>query len=126
MFATNNIAKANFDKLSSFEYNLKNMMQMLKEIKEDMRQYSFHMKMDCTDLSDFFPLKTDDDLKKFFDKDHEDWNLRKRGFHHLLYTTVTNQKKKFGTALLHTLFTREFIANHRWPFPGYVTPYIFL
>ena len=111
--------RANFDKLSINEYNVTKIMDMLSDIKDDMRKFNFHMRMDTVDISDFFPLKSDADMKNFMDKSHEDWPMRRRGFHHLLFTTVTKSKKKFSTALLHTLFTRQFIANHKWPFSGY-------
>ena len=119
MFNTNDIVKCHLDKLGCNDNQLKTIISMLKEIKEDMSKYNYHMKMDSTDISDFFPLKSEGDIKKFMDKSHDEWPLRRRGFYHLLFTTVTKNKKKFATALLHTVFTRDFISNHRWPQPGY-------
>lgn len=119
MFNTNDIVKSHLDKLGCNETYLKNIISMMMEIKDDMKQFSFHMRMDSIDISEFFPLKSDDDLKRFMDKSHEEWPLRRRGFYHLLYTTVSKNPKKFAAALLHTLFSREFISNHRWPHPGY-------
>lgn len=120
MFNTNDIVKNHLDKLGLNDEHLKTIMSMLNEIKKDIQQFSFHMRMDSIDVSDFFPLKNDDDLKRFMDKNHEEWPLRRRGFYHLLFTTVTKNQKRFGTAMLHTLFSRQFISNHRWPLPGYV------
>lgn len=91
---------------------------MLQEIKDEIRQFSYHMRMDTNDVSDFFPLKDPGSLSAFMDKTHPDWDARKHGFYHLLFTTLTNKKKKFARALLHTIFTRQFIATHRWPQPG--------
>lgn len=98
---------------------MKKVVDMLVEIKEDMKQFTFHLRMETCDMSDFFPLKDHDTLNRFLDKSHEDWTMRRKGFYHLLFTTVTRNKKKFGTALLRILFSREFIANHKWPYPGY-------
>ena len=91
---------------------------MLKEIKEDLKQYTFHQKMDTNDVSDFFPIKSEESLKSFLDRKHQDWNARKHGFYHLLFTTITKKKKKFAKALLHTVFDRQFIATHWWPQAG--------
>lgn len=51
--------RANFEKLKCNEYYMKMVMVMLKEIKSDMKQFTFHMRMDSTDLSEFFPLKNE-------------------------------------------------------------------
>lgn len=110
--------RSNNEKLKSNDYYMKAIMTMLQEVKDGIRQYTFHMKMDTNDVSDFFPLKNGDSMKLFMDRSHPDWNARKHGFYHLLFTTITKKKRKFAHALLHTVFTRQFIATHRWPQPG--------
>ena len=107
--------RSSHGKLTTNEVNMNLVIGMLKEIKDDMKQYLFHMRMDCVDVSVFFPLKDDESLRNFMDRDHAEWHLRQKGFYHLLFTTVTKSKKKFSTALLHTLFTRNFIKTHKWP-----------
>ena len=91
---------------------------MLHEVKDGIKQFCFHVKMDTNDVSDFFPLRDEHSLALFMDKNHPDWNSRKHGFYHLLFTAITNKKKKFAKALLHTIFTRHFIADHHWPQEG--------
>ena len=115
---TSDAIRSNHDRLRCHDFSMKTVLTMLKEIKTDIAQFSFHMKMDTVDLSNFFPLKTAEDLKSFMDREHEDWPMRRRAFHHLLYTTVTKNKKKFAAALLHTLFSREFVQQHYWPSQG--------
>lgn len=118
VFHTSDTVRSNHNKLVTNETNVKVMMDMLREIKEEMKKFYFHIKMDSIDICEFFPLKSDDDLNRFMDKTHENWEMRRKGFNHLLYCTVTKVKRRFSTALLHLLFTRDFIANHKWPFPG--------
>ena len=91
---------------------------MLQDIKDGMLQFSYHMKMDTIDISSFFPVKDEESLQLFMDRKHPDWNARRHGFYHLLFTALTKKKKKFAKALLHTVFSREFIGGHRWPQPG--------
>lgn len=114
-----NTTKANHEKLKCNEYYVQRVLGTLKEIKEDMRQFTFHMRMDSVDISDYFPLHSEEDLTRFMDKGHEEWPLRRRAFYHLLYTTVTRSKKKFAGGLLHAIFSRNFIHENKWPYPGY-------
>ena len=116
--STNDIARSSHEKIVSNEKNMKDVLDMLKEIKDDMRQYNFHMKMDTADVGKYFPLDCDKDLQEFMDRSNNGWQSRMKGFHHLLFTTITKNKRRFGAALLHALFTRNFISSHRWPFPG--------
>ena len=112
--------RSNHDKLKNNEKNSGDIMQMLREIKHEIAQFSYHIKMDSVDMSDFFPLKSNADLKRFIDKSHDEWPQRRKGFQHLLYTTVTKTKRRFAAALLHVLFSREFIFAHKWPYTGYI------
>ena len=112
------IARSNHEKLKCNDYYMRKILSMLLEVKEDMQQYTYHMKMDTSDVSEFFPLKDECSIKQFMDRNHTDWDTRKHGFYHLLYTTITKKKTQFARALLHTVFTRSFISAHRWPQPG--------
>lgn len=118
--STNDIVRSNHERLLCNEQTNKIVIEMLKDIKEEMRQYNFHIKMETADVGKYFPLDCDEDLQEFMDRGHPEWPSRMKGFYHLLFTTVTQKKRRFGGALLHALFTRNFISCHRWPFPGYV------
>lgn len=110
-----NIEKKCLDKLICNEYNMKTILSLLKEIKDDMKELTYHRKMDSVDLSVFFPVDSDEDLNNFLNRDHEDWAARRKAFYHLMFTTVNNSKDKFACALLHSLFTRNYISTHQWP-----------
>lgn len=116
---THDTVRFNSQKLVPIDCNTKLILDHVIEIKQDIRRFNFHIKMDMIDMSLYFPLENDASLAEFMAKD-EDWEKRRKGFHHLLYTVVTNDKKKFSGALLHTLFTRDFVRNHKWPIPGYL------
>ena len=120
MHCTNDCVRFNREKLIKNESSVKAILEMLREMKTDMGQFFFLMKMDSVDISEYFPLSDSKTLEEFFDWDHEDWPLRQKGFYHPLYTTVTRSKRNFGTWLLHTLFTRRFIAENNWPTTGLV------
>lgn len=119
MFGTHELARVSVNKQTTNETKLDTALSLLMEIKDELHNVSFHNRMDSVDVSLYFPLNSAEDLKKFMRREDEEWPLRKRGFYQLLYSTLTKKKRKFGSALLRTLFTRSFIANHKWPYPGY-------
>lgn len=110
--------KSNNEKLKCNDYYMRAILSTLQDVKTDLKQFCFHTKMDTNDISDFFPLKNEHSLNSFMNKNHPDWNARRHGFYHLLFTALTKKKRKFAKALLHTIFSRQFISTHRWPKPG--------
>ena len=57
LFSNSDIVRSNHQKLDVNENAMKTVVTLLKHIKNDMRQYAFHMQMDSVDMSDYFPLK---------------------------------------------------------------------
>lgn len=105
-------------KHKSNEVLLQTILDEVRDVKRDMKQYTFHLKMKYVDISDFFPLESDEKLEEFLDKTHEEWESRKTSFYDLLYNAVTDKRKRLACALLHLLFTRDFIRDHKWPMSG--------
>ena len=68
MHSTNDCVRFNREKLVNNEYSMKIVVDMLKDIKQDMKQFTYHVKMDSVDVSEFFPLKNEDSLEKFFNR----------------------------------------------------------
>lgn len=68
MHSTNDCVRFNREKLVSNEYSMKMVVDMLREIKQDMSQFTYHVKMDSVDVSEFFPLRSATCLEKFFDR----------------------------------------------------------
>lgn len=55
------------------------VLKETKEIKQNLIQYNYHLRMDTVDVSHLFPLQTDDDVREFLRNDQE-WNQRKKVF----------------------------------------------
>ena len=68
MHCTNDCVRFNREKLVSNEYSMKIVVDMLMDIKQDMKQFTFHVQMDSVDVSEFFPLQNGESLLKFFDR----------------------------------------------------------
>lgn len=103
---------------TSNDGDLKTILCHVSEMRSEIKQFTFHQKMDRVDVSKYFPLEDDEMLEEFMDRNNDGWDQRRRGFNHLLYNTVSRNKKRFSCALLHLLFTREFIRDHKWPMAG--------
>lgn len=53
------------------------LLKETKEVKKQLVQYNYHVRMDTVDISHFFPLQSDEDLKTFMLQDQE-WNQRRK------------------------------------------------
>ena len=63
------------ERMKKIESGVLELMKENREIKEQLVQYNFHQKMDTVDMSQFFPLKSDDDIDRFMKQDKE-WTRR--------------------------------------------------
>lgn len=97
---------------------LESIYAIVRDQSSSVKQFMFHIKMSVNDISEFFPLESDAALEKFLNRSDPEWERRRNGFYHLLYNAVTNQKKRFAAALLHLLFTRDYVRTHKWPMSG--------
>lgn len=118
MKATYVLTQIGNNKHSRNESDLSTILSYVSEIRSDVKQLAFHQKMDRVDVSLFFPVETDSQINEFLDRNNDGWEARKKGFHHLLYNAVSKCKKRFSCALLHLLFTRDYIRDHKWPLSG--------
>ena len=59
--------KGTFDntELSMTKKEGNEILSVMKEIRDDIKRCSFHVKMDCTDISEFFPLENDATLIRY-------------------------------------------------------------
>ena len=74
---SNECQRLSAQKNSNLEQNVLELLKETKEIKQHLVHYNYHMRMDTADISHFFPLKSNEDLKKFMAQD-EEWNQRKK------------------------------------------------
>ena len=101
--------------------NQKNIMEQLSRMEKNMERLAFNIDMDTVDISLYFPIKDNEMIHNFMSDVDGTFNEKRRQFEFLMYSTVTNQKsmkRAFGESLKSTLFTREYVATHRWPTAG--------
>ena len=106
------------DKHKGHEQMLNLIYGEIKELRSEMKVHNFHMKMRTVDLCEFFPVENDEQIEAFLDRNHDDWISRQNTFHDLLYNCISEYRKKLGGALVHLLFSRQYIREHKWPMSG--------
>ena len=98
---------------------LTDLETMLKTVVTQVQQATLMSAMQGTDISEFFPVENNQQLERFMDRDHPDWNSRKMEFYHFLYTTASDVKKGFARGLIKAIFSRSYILGAKWPSSGY-------
>ena len=91
----------------------------LDAIRDQVQKATFNTVMQGTDISEFFPVETNQKLQLFMDREHVEWESRKNEFYNYLYTVASTIKKGFARGLIKALFTREYIVTAKWPSNGY-------
>lgn len=91
------------------------LIEMFQEHKEENRKMSSYLQARITNLSQYFPLKDSATLELFLDESDGLFPLRRAEFYNWLLPCVTDKKNRFGTAILNTFFTKEFVKTHTWP-----------
>lgn len=79
---------------------------------------TFQNVMQGADISEFFPVESNEQLEQFMDRSHPEWNSRKTEFYHYLYTIASEIKKGFARGMIKALFSRQYIVAVKWPSTG--------
>lgn len=77
------------DRTSKIEQGMLQLLKETKEIKQHLLEYNCHMRMDTVDVSDYFPLNSDEQLQQFMKHDDE-WNKRKKASHYFIWVHSFN------------------------------------
>lgn len=68
-----------------------------------------------------FPMNTQEQIYAFLDDSDGTFSARMRGFHEYLFLHIrSDDEKKFRSALLNHLFSKDYQKNHHWPSIKYV------
>ena len=88
---------------------------LLLEQKNNNKNINSYLMAKIPDMNEFFPLKDDNQLNRFLDNSDGLYPLRRAEFYNMLYNIRTEKKNQFGTAILKTFFSMEYIKTHKWP-----------
>lgn len=112
---TNAIVRKNFNDIQEIKKQNKIIIEMLQDSKEENRKINTYVQGEIPDIKQFFPLKNDEDIDKFFDNSDGLLNQRRKEFCNMIMPCAHEKKNLFGTALLKKFFSMEFINTHQWP-----------
>ena len=115
---TNGIVQATYSEILGVKAALAKLESRIDDISFQVQKATFNNLMGGCDISEFFPVKRQDQLECFMDRDHPEWPSRKTEFQNFLLTTVSNKKRGFGKGLIQALFTRAYICTVKWPSYG--------
>ena len=115
---TNGIVAANHYQLKELQGRVIGQEEKISFLYENAKKENFNRDMQAPDLGQFFPVQTPDQLEKFMDRTHPEWDARRQEFYNLLYTCISDQKNNFSKGLIYTLFTQDYIKIVKWPSSG--------
>lgn len=112
---TNEIVQYNHMDLRDLKKEVKDIQGKLDNVVFLVQKSTLQTVMDESDISVFFPVTHADQIDQFMDRDHQEWNSRRKAFYNYLFTTITESKRAFSKGLLKSLFTRDFMLDVKWP-----------
>lgn len=115
---TNGFAQATHKEVLDIKAYLYNLASRLDSICLQVQKSTFQTNMKGCDISEFFPVKCNEKLEIFMDRDHPEWESRKTEFYNFLFSVATNVKKGFARGLIKAMFSREYISAVKWPYSG--------
>ena len=112
--------------LRHVHYDQRHIMRRLDYVEEVVDSIAtnvnklvmFHKGFSKKHVHMFFPLRSQENLRDFMDRQHPDFEIRMEEFQHLMLLTISDSIQKFADALMDIFFTREFAAAVKWPSPG--------
>ena len=112
---TNTIIQTSYRDIQDLKSGQARLESKIDIIKHHVLRSTFQKAMGGPDLSEFFPVQRQEQLIRFMDRGHPQWEARKNGFYSLLFTMVTNNQGCFCKGLFKTLFSRSYMVDSKWP-----------
>lgn len=112
---TNEVVRENHSELKAIRTEVVEIRSELAEVVHQVKKATYQSVMQGPDISEFFPVKKEQQLVDFMDRQHPEWEGRKREFYNFLFNCVTDDKKSFTKGLLKTLFSRDYMLTVKWP-----------
>lgn len=111
-------AQATYKEVLDLKAQLSNVASRLEVLCSQVEKATFKSVMNDCDISEFFPVETNQQLELFMDREHPQWESRKMEFYHFLYSIASNNKKGFAKGMINALFKRTYICQVKWPSSG--------
>ena len=93
---------------------LDNISGRLGSLEAKVDDLTFFFNMETGDMSGIIPFDMDQGILAFLDREDPEYQMRKNGFLEYLRILATKNKKQFAEFFLREIFTRNYMANHKW------------
>ena len=112
--------KVNSERLAQVEKTQECILASCSRMEEMIKQISFHVVMDTETIDHLFPIDSNTAVESFMSNSDGRFVKRKRELEKLIFSVWSPNitKRQFSDNLINTLFTRNYIATHRWPHIG--------
>ena len=91
------------------------LLELLRCQKEENSKLNAYLQAKLPNMGEFFPLKDGETLQRFMDNSDGLFSIRRGEMYNLMFTCVSDKSNLFGTAILKTFFSQNFINTHTWP-----------
>ena len=111
---------AHHQRLAQVEKNQDIMMESIGRMEKTLENISFHVAMDTESIDHIFPINDTEAVDQFMSNGDGRFARRKRELEKLIFSVWSPNitKRQFSDSLINVLFTRSYIASHRWPHLG--------
>ena len=109
------MAKASLEVAQGTRQQNEKIMEMLETQREDNHKMSSYLEAKIPEMGKKIPLPDMATLNRFVDDSDGVYALRRAELYSFLYSCRTSKKKLFGTSLMKTLFSENFLRNYSWP-----------
>lgn len=91
------------------------LLSLVRDQNAKNKKMNSYLMAKVPDMNDYFPLRDSATLDRFLDEWDGLYPLRRSEFYNLLLTCASDKKNLFGTSILNTFFSSEYISSHTWP-----------
>ena len=118
-------AEATTERLARVERNQEAIIETITRMEANIEKIAFHVIMDTDSIDNLFPIDSNDSIEAFMSNRDGRFGKRKSELEKLIFSVWTPNitRRQFGDGLMNVLFSRSYIATHRWPHVGYVINY---
>ena len=107
-------------RLVQIEKNQEFLMEAVSRMEKTLDRISFHVAMETESIDNIFPINATEAIDQFMSNSDGRFAKRKRELEKLIFSVWSPNitKRQFSDNLINVLFTRSYIASHRWPHVG--------
>ena len=112
--------KANSERIGDMESKQDKLFACCSRMEEMLSKITSHVVMETESIDHMFPIDNNGTIEAFMSNADGRFVKRKRELEKLIFSVWSPNisRRQFSDSLINVLFTRNYIATHRWPHIG--------